>query len=201
MKKQDINALKILGSLKREPVKTQRDLAAELDISLGMANKYTKQLVQKGYLRVVTIARNRKKYIVTTKGLEEKNKLTGQYLLNAVDLYKEIRSKMQILFEKLSNEGKKRIFIIGANELTEIAIISIRESKLKLAGVIDDERADTKILDVSVKNNVHLNQALKDDALIITNERCKAKMMETVKDYISIDSIIDIDKTVLNDII
>jgi DNA-binding MarR family transcriptional regulator len=73
MKHQEITTLKLIQSLDKEPEQTQRDLASELNVSLGLVNAFIKRLLNKGYFKIKTIPKNRIRYILTPEGMCEKN--------------------------------------------------------------------------------------------------------------------------------
>lgn len=51
MKTHEIRVLKILESVKGDRLSSQRDLARELNISLGLVNSFIKRLAHKGYVK------------------------------------------------------------------------------------------------------------------------------------------------------
>jgi DNA-binding MarR family transcriptional regulator len=110
MKQQEIKTLKLMESLERNPKQTQRDLAKDLDISLGLVNAFTKRLIKKGYFKIKTIPKNRIKYMLTPEGMYEKTRLTYQYILYSLDFYKETRVKIKSIYDRLFDQGKKRVF-------------------------------------------------------------------------------------------
>ena len=84
MNKIDIRTLKILEEIENDHTPSQRDLSKKLNISLGLVNSFVKRLVQKGYLKITTIPKNRVKYILTPKGAAEKTRLTYQYIQHSL---------------------------------------------------------------------------------------------------------------------
>lgn len=168
MEKKEITTLKIIESLERDPRLTQRALARELNISLGFVNFITKRLVLKGYLKLTTLPKKRIRYILTPKGILEKSRLTCKYIIHSIEFYKETRTKIKKIYEQLYEKGKKRIFFIGSGELTEIALMALNESNLKLAGIIDKKTAGKSILGCSVKGYSCLNGICSNDIIIVT---------------------------------
>jgi len=55
METQDIRTLKILEEIESGSRLSQRYLAKQLDISLGLANSFLKRLAKKGYFKVKTV--------------------------------------------------------------------------------------------------------------------------------------------------
>ena len=75
---------KILKILEANPEISQRDLARELDISLGRVNFCVKALIEKGLLKATNFRNSQNKlaymYFLTPKGLEEKSVITARFL-------------------------------------------------------------------------------------------------------------------------
>lgn len=125
---------------KGEPL-SQRDLSKRLHIALGLVNSYVKNLVSKGYITISTIPAKRYTYYLTPKGFSEKTRLTYQLLQDYTNIYKEARRDFRKLFADLSINGTKKIIFAGADEVAEIAYISLQEFDLELEAVVDDEKA------------------------------------------------------------
>ena len=59
MDNQDLRTLKILEEIDKENAPSQRELAKELNISLGLVNSFIKRLVKTGYFKITNIQKNR----------------------------------------------------------------------------------------------------------------------------------------------
>lgn len=132
-------SLQILDELSNNDSLTQRDLSDRLGIALGLVNSYIKNLVAKGYLTVKAIPTKRYAYYLTPKGFTEKTKLTYDLLHDYTRVYREARKNLKQLFHDLQEDGMKRIVFAGADEVAEIAYISLQETSLELAAVVDTE--------------------------------------------------------------
>jgi EPS-associated MarR family transcriptional regulator len=97
----------LLKSLEQDSNLTQRELSKELGISLGKVNYCLKSLIQKGFIKINNFKNNSNKihysYLLTPKGIEEKTKLTIEFL--------RIKSKEHAMLkkevEKILNSKKK----------------------------------------------------------------------------------------------
>jgi DNA-binding MarR family transcriptional regulator len=194
MKQQEIKTLKLMESLERNPKQTQRDLAKDLDISLGLVNAFTKRLIQKGFFKLKTIPKNRIKYILTPEGMCEKTKLTYQYILYSLDFYKETRAIIKSIYDQLSDQGKKRVFFIGANELTEIALISLKDSNLELASIIDNDMVGNQLMGIMIMHYSSLKDTTSDDVIIITKTDFDKENLLMILPSFSPENIIDLSK-------
>ncbi len=136
-----MKSLQILDELSGNDSLTQRDLSSRLGIALGLVNSYIKNLVAKGYITVKTIPSKRYAYYLTPKGFAEKTRLTYHLLQDYTRIYREARSNLKKLFHALEQQGYKRIIFAGLDEVAEIAYLTLQETTLELAGVIDREKA------------------------------------------------------------
>src|SRR5207253_7334046 len=72
--------LGLLTSIERDSGVTQRKLAGDLGIALGLANAYLRRCVRKGLVKVSQVPLNRYAYYLTPQGFAEKSRLTAEYL-------------------------------------------------------------------------------------------------------------------------
>ena len=119
-----------------EPI-SQREIAGRLNIALGLVNSYLKTLVQKGFVTVKAMPRNRYAYLLTPKGFAEKSRLALQHLSNFHKLYQVARKDSLNTFRSLQKHGVKRVTFCGLDDFTEIAYLSLKEAGLELEQVID----------------------------------------------------------------
>jgi DNA-binding MarR family transcriptional regulator len=137
-------SLQILHELSNNDNLTQRDLSNRLDIALGLVNSYIKNLVSKGFVTVKSIPPRRYAYFLTPKGFAEKTRLTYHLLQDYTRIYREAKSGFRELFSSLRSDGITKIAFAGADEVAEIACITLGETDIELSGVVDDELAGKK---------------------------------------------------------
>jgi DNA-binding MarR family transcriptional regulator len=133
-------SLQILDELSNNDSLTQRDLSSRLGIALGLVNSYIKNLISKGYITVKAIPPKRYAYYLTPKGFAEKTRLTYDLLHDYTRIYRETRSNVKKMFHDLQEAGVKKIVFAGADEVAEIAYISLQETGIELSGVVDDDK-------------------------------------------------------------
>jgi predicted transcriptional regulator len=131
----------LLSEIEREESVSQRELASRLGIALGLVNSYLKNLVAKGYVRITSFPRNRYGYLLTPQGFAEKSRLAYQHLSYFTNLYQIARKDYRALFRSLHASGIRRVSFCGVDETAEIAYLSLRETGMELAEVMDDEHA------------------------------------------------------------
>ena len=144
MDPKDIRTLKILEQVENGQSPSQRALAVELNISLGLVNSFIKRLVRKGFVKITSIPKKRIKYILTPRGAAEKSRLTYLYIQYSYNFYREARQKMRDLYRDLERQGISRIVFYGAEDLAEIAYVSLQETSIQLVAVIDDTKVGTR---------------------------------------------------------
>ena len=164
----DLRTLKILEKVDNDGTPSQRDLARDLNISLGLVNSFIKRLAQEGYFRIGHLPKNRVRYILTPRGVAEKSRLTYEYIQHSFIFYRNARKKMEDLYAVLETEGVKRIVFYGAGELAEIAYLSLHQSCIELVAVVDDGRAGKKFLQFTVVHPDQI-QTLWFDKILITS--------------------------------
>ncbi len=134
-------SLQILAELSDNDSLTQRDLSNRLGIALGLVNSYIKNLMSKGFITVKAIPPRRYAYFLTPKGFAEKAHLTYNLLQDYTRIYKEARTNFKLLFAGLQADGVRTVVFAGADEVAEIAFLTLQETGLVLTGVVDEEKA------------------------------------------------------------
>jgi DNA-binding MarR family transcriptional regulator len=133
--------LSVLTSIERDSTITQRKLARELGIALGLANAYLRRCVHKGLVKMRQVPLNRYAYYLTPQGFTEKSRLTAEYLSLSLDFFRRARSDCVALFRQCEALGWRRIALYGAGDLAEIAILSAGETAVEVLCVIDSRLA------------------------------------------------------------
>ncbi len=143
-------ALLLMSEIAKEEPVSQRELARRLGIALGLVNSYIRNLTAKGYVRIRSFPRNRYGYLLTPQGIAEKSRLAYRHLSYFTNLYKITRQDYLTLFRSLEAAGVKQVIFCGVDEVTEIAYLSLTETGLELASVIDDEHIGSGFFDMKV---------------------------------------------------
>ena len=188
----EIRTLKILEKVDNDKTPSQRDLAGELNISLGLVNSFIKRLVKKGFVKITTIPKQRIKYILTPYGAAEKSRLTYLYIQHSYKFYKQARQKLRNLYVELENQGLTRIVFYGAGDLAEIAYISLQETSVQLVAIVDDEKAGTRFMKFPVTDPSHLDTASYDRVLVTTINSRNAILQKIAERGLPSDLVIEI---------
>ena len=144
------HARRILEAVEAGEV-SQRSLARELGIALGLTNLLVKKLVRRGWVRVIHVKPNRVAYLITPSGIAEKVRMSRAVLDSNVQFYRKTRDRIHQQFSVLSATwpgdgagGPKRIVFYAAGEVAEIGYICLAETDLHLVGVIDPDAPPAK---------------------------------------------------------
>ncbi|MGD9301794.1 MAG: winged helix-turn-helix transcriptional regulator, partial [Desulfobacterales bacterium] len=166
MDPKDIRTLKILEKADNDIIPSQRDLARELNISLGLVNSFIKRLVKKGYFKVTHVPRNRVRYMLTPMGASEKTRLTYLYIQYSYNFYKDARQKLRDLYAGLEKQGVTRIAFYGASDLAEIAYLSLQETNIELVAVFDDVKEGKRFMRYTIDHPDRMGSHSFDKILI-----------------------------------
>jgi len=93
--------LRVLRALEANPELSQRQLAAELGVSLGGVNYALKALIERGFVKAGNFRRSGNKaaylYVLTTKGIAEKSSLATAFLGRKLEEYEVLRQEIEAL--------------------------------------------------------------------------------------------------------
>jgi len=176
MDPQDLRSLQLLEEIDNNHSPSQRDLAQKLNISLGLVNSFIKRLATKGYVKITTIPRNRVKYILTPKGFAEKSRLTYEFIQYSFHFYKRAIRDIEDLLNDFQKRGVKKVVFYGANDLAEIAFISLRGTDIQLIGVAADQKQGKDFLGFTVKSITELKKAGVDRIIVTTIDSKEAQL-------------------------
>jgi DNA-binding MarR family transcriptional regulator len=124
--------LGVLDAVDQNARVTQRSVASELGIALGLANAYLRRCVRKGLIKVKQIPPNRYLYYLTPKGFSEKTRLTAEYLGSSFTFFRRARAQIEAALADRSAKGWRRVALYGTSELAEIAALCNAEAGLEL---------------------------------------------------------------------
>ena len=104
------NKFQILKSLERDSHPTQRQLSDDLGVSLGKVNYCLKSLIEKGFIKVNNFRNSNNKtqysYLLTPKGIEEKAKLTLDFIRIKTQEYDTLKQEIESLKQEAKSMSK-----------------------------------------------------------------------------------------------
>jgi len=131
--------LGLLNAVGRDSALTQRSMASELGIALGLANAYLKRCVRKGLIKVTQVPANRYAYYLTPKGFAAKSRLTTEFLSISFNFFRNARSECAAAFNMCAAQGWRRVALAGVSDLAEIATLCAIDLPITLVGIIDPD--------------------------------------------------------------
>ncbi|GAB4302118.1 MAG: winged helix-turn-helix transcriptional regulator [Desulfuromonadia bacterium] len=149
---------------------SQRELSRRLGVAVGLVNSYLKNLVAKGYVRIRNFPRNRYAYLLTPQGMAEKSRLAYRHITWFNHLYTVVRRDYLDLFRRLEREGFRELSFCGVDEVTEVAYLSLQETRITLAGVYDGEGGI-----LFLGNEVHALSDIYEESTLIVITSIKRK--------------------------
>ena len=91
--------LEILRNIEINPSLTQRQMAKDLDVSLGKINYLIKSLIEKGSLIIHNFRTSGNKlgylYVITPEGIEQRRKLTLLFLKRRSEEFDKLKKEME----------------------------------------------------------------------------------------------------------
>jgi len=131
--------LGLLESVERDGAQSQRKLAAELGIALGLVNAYLKRCATKGLVKMRAVPARRYAYYLTPKGFAEKSRLSVDYFSSSFSFFRKARADCSATLKVATACGWQRIALLGVSDLAEIAAICALETDIKIVAVIDPQ--------------------------------------------------------------
>jgi len=187
----DIRTLKILEEINKGYHPSQRQLANELNVSLGLINSFIKRLANKGYFKISTIPKKRVKYIITPKGIAEKSRLTCEYIKFSYQFYSVARQELREIYALLEMERAFQIVLYGVTDFTEIAYISCQGTRIEAKAVVDSEKAGQRFFELWIRNPDVLKQIVFDRILVTDFNNSEEIVSKIVSKGIEKNKIVD----------
>lgn len=100
-------SLMLMRVIDENPQITQRELSVSLGLSLGKINFLIKAMIEKGFIKADNFKNSSNKiaylYYLTPKGMEEKAKITYQFLKRKIKEYEKLAEEIQQLKQEVSS--------------------------------------------------------------------------------------------------
>lgn len=151
---------------------TQRGLAGELGIALGLTNIYLKRCINKGLVKVRKAPARRYAYYLTARGFAEKARLTAKYLARSLSYFRVAREDCSELLAACRAQGVSRVALVGAGDLCEIATLAALDSGVQVVAVLDAATNRQQVAGVRVIRDLAVLEGLDGagpEAVVITD--------------------------------
>ena len=175
--------LGVLSAVSDNSRVTQRMLANELGIALGLVNSYLKRCVRKGYIKVRQVPKNRFAYYLTPEGFYEKSRLTAEFLSQSLKFYRIARNQCTEHLEACVANGWHSIIFVGSGDLAEIGAICAQNYQVEVLGVLSPDGAASAVPGQRALSD--LDDLKKADAVIFTDMQASPDLLREVEARIS----------------
>jgi len=181
--------LGLLNSVERDGGQSQRRLASELGIALGLVNAYLRRCIKKGLVKVTEAPAHRYMYYLTPVGFAEKSRLTLEYLSVSFSFFRQAKAECSALFGVAAERGFSRLALGGISDLAEIAMICALDTGVEVAGVVDDKSSLSHFIGVPVVPSFAA-MANHCDAVLITDLHRTSELTEAAASLFSAEQIL-----------
>src|SRR5882724_9598924 len=142
--------LDLLTSVELDGERSQRRIAAELGIALGLVNAYLKRCVKKGLVKVQDVPARRYAYYLTPHGFAEKSRLTIQYLSDSFSFFRLAKADCARVFEAAKACGYSRLVLAGKSDLAEVAILCAVDAAVTVVAIVDPLSDGARFIGIDV---------------------------------------------------
>ena len=171
--------LGLLESVERGAT-SQRSLADELGIALGLVNAYLKRCVKKGLVKVRQAPARRYAYYLTPHGFAEKSRLTVEFLSSSFGFFRQAKADCSAALQTAAARGLQRIALAGISDLAEVAMICAPENGIKVTAVVDGASKRTHFVGVPVVASFDLIVGDIDTVLVTDMQATMATLAQAV---------------------
>jgi DNA-binding MarR family transcriptional regulator len=174
--------LDLLNSVERDGGLSQRRLASELGIALGLVNAYLRRCVRKGLVKVTEAPARRYIYYLTPQGFTEKSRLTVEYLSVSFGFFRRAKAECGVVFSIAAERGFQRMALAGISDLAEIAMICALDTGVQVTAIVDSNSTLSHFIGVPVVSSFEAI-AGNCDAILITDLQHVATITEQASTY------------------
>jgi len=165
--KEEYRTLELLDAIDKNSDVSQRHLAKEMGIALGLANSYLKRCVRKGYVKIKHVPANRYLYYLTRKGFSEKSRLTTKYLASSFSFYRKAGASCLQTYGNCQHNGWCKLLLCGLSDLAEIAALRALETNIEIVGLYDRDTKRDSIVGMMIWHKYE--DAAPHDACLLTD--------------------------------
>jgi hypothetical protein len=181
--------LGLLESVERDGAQSQRKLAAELGIALGLCNAYLKRCVTKGLVKMSAVPARRYAYYLTPNGFAEKSRLTVDYLSFSFSFFRQARADCSEVLNAARARGWHRVALLGVSDLAEIAAICALESDVTIAAVVDPRSTQKIFVGVPVLFSLDEIRG-QSDCVVVTDLKTAHETARVAIEKIGMDRVL-----------
>lgn len=180
--------LDLLRTLDADGTRSQRRIAAELGIALGLVNVYLRRSVKMGLVKVRQAPARRYAYYLTPKGFSEKSRLTVEYLSRSFSFFREAKNDFATIFAQAEARGLNRLVVLGLSDLCEIALLCAVDRPIAIVAIVDPEAATDRFAGVAVARCVDVID-VEFDAFVVADMKASKSVMDAAVERFGRDRV------------
>jgi DNA-binding MarR family transcriptional regulator len=186
--REDALTLEILDAIERQEDVSQRHLARQLGVALGLANSYLRRCIRKGFVKVTQAPANRYLYYLTPQGFAEKSRLTARYLSYSLSFYHKAGESCLRVFDQCERNGWRNLLLCGVSDLAEIATLRAMERDINILGIFDPTSEQKRFLKRPVWHALEGTEQF--DACMVTDLTAPQLRYQQLQQHVARDRIL-----------
>lgn len=175
--------LGLLDAVEQDRAQSQRHLASELGVALGLVNAYLKRCIKKGLVKVGQAPARRYAYYLTPQGFAEKSRLTVEYLSYSFGFFRQAKTDCSELFRAAKGRGVNDVVLAGQSDLAEIATLCAMEHGVNIVGLVQGGALASRFVGLSVYEDFDAVAAPFDSILITDVGNARATCEAAIARY------------------
>ncbi len=181
----------ILGLLNsvEDGATSQRRIAAELGVALGLVNAYLKRCVKKGFVKVSGAPARRYAYYLTPHGFAEKSRLTVEYLSSSFSFFRQAKADCVQVFAIAKARNFQNLVLCGRSDLAEVAILSAIESGVSIVAIVDKDAGPSLFAGKDVLPD-YSSLSAPFDAVVVTDVRKARELFDEAVGMFGADRVL-----------
>ncbi len=133
----DLRELRVLEQIENNPHVSQRQLASELGVALGVANACVSTLVRKGLVKIRGESNRSLTYHLTKQGVLHKAALALEWTNNTIADYVNARATVRAQLDAFAGRGIVRVALLGAEEVAELIALIAPQTGVEVCASLD----------------------------------------------------------------
>jgi hypothetical protein len=183
--------LQLLSQLDGNPDATQRQLSVSLGIALGLTNVLLRNLIQKGYIRVIQATWRRRLYTLTPTGFSRRIGLMVDYVHKVLDHYQSVRKALREQLQPLELNTESRVAIFGTGEFAELVYLGLKELSIEEIDVFEFQPpTDIRFLGIPVRDLASLESKNYDRVIVAQLASPEAQILEITNRGVSSEQLV-----------
>ena len=168
----------VLSALAESSDQAQRDIAQATGLSLAKVNFCLRQFVERGQVKLRSVARNPNKlgyfYLLTPEGLREKSRLAYHFLRRAARQYSQLAAQVTTSLDAIERSGAVAVIFLGAGDVAGVCYQALHErGSPRLVAVVEEGRAGMGFHGHQVKPESWLSSSGSVDPVLV----CEAEFL------------------------